>query len=418
MHVFDAQLIESLIIASLAGGLLGIEREIGKKVVAGTRTFMLTSLMGALSVNISQSLGSELFLACVTLGVALIALFIGVVKNFLIEDIGITTLVAYVLAFMIGIIIGAGFALQGVAVSILVAVILAGKRYSQALSKAMSFREMTNALEFGLVAFVLYPLLPDAAIDPYGLINPRTLIFVVIVVSTIGFAGFLALRWFGAELALPVTGALGALVNSQATVGALASRVKEDTSLEKPALQGILLASGVALLRSLLIAALLSQAVGKEMLLPMLGMALVSVLPARIRVEREALRGKKLELALPFAIVPALKFALLFTAITALAKLVQSYGDLGLYPAAFFAGFVSSGAVVASFASLAAQGELSASVAANCAVLSAIASVLSKIALIKVSGTPMLAAKVMKYYSLAIAAGVALILLKTYLPLS
>jgi uncharacterized membrane protein (DUF4010 family) len=418
MHVFDAQLIESLIIASLAGGLLGIEREIGKKVVAGTRTFMLTSLMGALSVSISQSLGSELFLACVTLGVALIALFIGVVKNFLIEDIGITTLVAYVLAFMIGIIIGAGFALQGVAVSILVAAILAGKRYSQALSKAMSFREMTNALEFGLVAFVLYPLLPDAAIDPYGLINPRTLIFVVVVVSTIGFAGFLALRWFGAELALPVTGALGALVNSQATVGALASRVKEDTSLEKPALQGILLASGVALLRSLLIAALLSQAVGKEMLLPMLGMALVSVLPARIRVEREVLRGKKLELALPFAIVPALKFALLFTAITALAKLVQSYGDLGLYPAAFFAGFVSSGAVVASFASLAAQGELSASVAANCAVLSAIASVLSKIALIKVSGTPMLAAKVMKYYSLAIAAGVALILLKTYLPLS
>jgi uncharacterized membrane protein (DUF4010 family) len=418
MHVFDAQLIESLIIASLAGGLLGIEREIGKKVVAGTRTFMLTSLMGALSVSISQSLGSELFLACVTLGVALIALFVGVVKNFLIEDIGITTLVAYVLAFMIGIIIGAGFALQGVAVSILVAAILAGKRYSQALSKAMSFREMTNALEFGLVAFVLYPLLPDAAIDPYGLINPRTLIFVVVVVSTIGFAGFLALRWFGAELALPMTGALGALVNSQATVGALASRVKEDTSLERPALQGILLASGVALLRSLLIAALLSQAVGKEMLLPMLGMALVSVLPARIRVEREALRGKKLELALPFALVPALKFALLFTAITALAKLVQSYGDLGLYPAAFFAGFVSSGAVVASFASLAAQGELSASVAANCAVLSAIASVLSKIALIKVSGTPMLAAKVMKYYSLAIAAGVALILLKTYLPLS
>jgi uncharacterized membrane protein (DUF4010 family) len=265
---------------------------------------------------------------------------------------------------------------------------------------------------------VLYPLLPDEAIDPYGLVNPRTLVFVVIVVSTIGFAGFLALRWFGAELALPATGALGALVNSQATVGALASRVREDTSLEKPALQGILLASGVALLRSLLIAALLSSAVGREMLLPMLGMALVSVAPARVRLGKKALRGKKLELALPFAIAPAVKFALLFTAITALAKLAQSYGGLGLYPAAFFAGFVSSGAVVASFASLAAKGEISASVAANCAVLSAMASVLSKIALVKVSGTPALAVKVTRYYSLAVAAGVALILLKTYLPLS
>ncbi|WP_456474708.1 MgtC/SapB family protein [Candidatus Pyrohabitans sp.] len=416
MQVFDAQLIESLIIASLAGGLLGIEREMGKKVVAGTRTFMLTSLMGALSVNISQTLGSELFLVWVTLGMFLIALFIGVVKNFLVEDIGITTLVAYVLAFAIGVLIGAGFPLQGVAASILVAVILAGKRYSRALSKAMSFREMTNALEFGIVAFVLYPLLPDEAIDPYGLISPRTLVFVVIVVSTIGFAGFLALRWFGAELALPVTGALGALVNSQATVGALASRVKEETLLEKPALQGILLASGVALFRSLLIAALLSQAVGKEMLLPMVGMALVSVLPVRFKFEREALQGKRLEVSLPFALVPALKFALLFTAITALAKLAQSYGGLGLYPTAFFAGFVSSGAVVASFASLAAKGELSASIAANCAVLSAIASVLSKIVLVKASGTPPLAAKVMRYYSLAIAAGVALILLKTYLP--
>lgn len=418
MHALDIQLIESLIIAALAGGLLGIEREIGKKVVAGTRTFMLTSLMGALSVSISQSLGSELFLVSVTLSVALIALFIGVVKNFLVEDIGITTLVAYLLAFAIGAVIGAGFALEGVAVSIIVAAILAGKRYSQALSRAMSFREMANALEFGLVVFVLYPLLPDEAIDPYGLVNPRTLVFVVIVVSTIGFAGFLALRWFGAELALPATGALGALVNSQATVGALASRVREDTSLEKPALQGILLASGVALLRSLLIAALLSSAVGREMLLPMLGMALVSVAPARVRLGKKALRGKKLELALPFAIAPAVKFALLFTAITALAKLAQSYGGLGLYPAAFFAGFVSSGAVVASFASLAAKGEISASVAANCAVLSAMASVLSKIALVKVSGTPALAVKVTRYYSLAVAAGVALILLKTYLPLS
>ncbi len=414
----DVRLIESLIIAALAGGLLGIEREMGKKVVAGTRTFMLTSLMGALSFSISQKLGSELFLVGVTLSVALIALFIGVVKHFLVEDIGITTLVAFLLAFAIGVVVGAGFALEGVAVSILVAAILAGKRYSQALSRAMSFREMANALEFGLVVFVLYPLVPDEAIDPYGLVNPRTLVFVVIVVSTIGFAGFLALRWFGAELALPATGALGALVNSQATVGALATRAREDTSLEKPALQGILLASGVALLRSLLIAALLSGAVGREMLLPMLGMAIASVAPARVRFAKEALRGKKLELALPFALMPALKFALLFTAITALAKLAQSYGGFGLYPAAFFAGFVSSGAVVASFASLAAKGELSASVAANCAVLSAMASVLSKIALIKVSGTPALAAKVAKYYSLALAAGVALLLLKTYLPLS
>ena len=413
----DVRLIESLVIAALAGGLLGIEREIGKKVVAGTRTFMLTSLLGALSVGISHRLGSELFLVGVTLSVALIALFIGVVKNFLVEDVGITTLVAYLLAFVIGVVIGAGYAMESVAVSIIVVAILAGKRYSQALSKAMSFREMTNALEFGLVVFVLYPLLPDEAIDPYGLVNPRTLVFVVIVVSTIGFAGFLALRWFGAELALPLTGALGALVNSQATVGALASRVKEDASLEKPALQGMLLAGGVALLRSLLIAALLSKAVGREMLLPMIGMALVSVAPARIRFAREAQQGRRLELALPFAIAPAVKFALLFTAITALAKLAQSFGGFGLYPAAFFAGFVSSGAVVASFASLAAKGELSAGIAANCAVLSAIASVLSKIVLVKFSGTPTLAAKVTKYYSLAIVAGVALLLLKTYLPL-
>lgn len=405
----DLQFIEQTVIAALAGGLLGVEREMFKKVVAGTRTFMLVAILGVLSVYISLQVG-EVFLGLVALGVVFLSILLGVIKNFRLADMGLTTIVAFILAFVIGVVIGTGRVLEGVAMSIVSTGILTAKGYSLELSHAMSREEMKNALEFGILAFVLYPTLPDREIDPFGVINPRTLLFVVIAVALIGFMGFIAIRRYGAELGLTLTGALGGMVNSQAAVSALAIRGKAERSLEIFSFQGILLANAVMLLRNMFVAGLIFYQVALEMLPPVLVMAGVATLLALYPKPGEKVAREELPVESPFAIKPALKFGFFFTVISFLVEASKNYGPEGVYLSSFIAGFVSSGATIAGVASLASSGSLSASMAASAGVVSIVASLTSKVAITRVSGTRALSLKVGKYMLATIAVGSAVLL--------
>ncbi|NOZ82371.1 MAG: MgtC/SapB family protein [Euryarchaeota archaeon] len=404
-----------LLIAALAGGLLGLERESSNR-LTGARTFMLISTAGALSSEAASHAGYVLMLPATLLGSFMLAAFIGIMRCLIEDDTGMTTTVSFAIAFLIGVLVGFGYLLEGAIMAILATLILSLKEYTLALTRAMSHREIANAMEFGMVAFVLYPILPEQPLDPWGLVSPKKLVFVVIVVTSIGFAGFLALRWFGADIGMPVAGALGGLVNSQAAVGALSARAKQSSELEEPVLHAVLLAGSVALLRSLAIATALSTQVASFMLAPSLVMALMLGMPASFRLGRE--KGRRLELEMPFAVLPAVKFALIFTGITALVKVAQSISEQGMYLAAFIAGMASSGAVVASFSMLAARGELAPEVAGACAVLSGIASILSKLVLVRASGTPRLCRRAAGYYSAAAIAGALVLLLELYTPFS
>ena len=160
------------------------------------------------------------------LGIILVTILMGAVKNYKLEDVGVTTCIAFLLAYLLGVMVGLGYSPQAVAASILITMVLVSKKYLRAFSETLSHDELINALEFGLIVFVLYPVVPDAPIDPLHLINPRVLLLIIIVVTSIGFAGFLALRKMGVETGLPVVGALGGLVNSSAATSALAIRVR------------------------------------------------------------------------------------------------------------------------------------------------------------------------------------------------
>jgi len=410
----ETEFIKLLIISALAGGFLGIERQM-VKVIAGTRTFMLTSIIGFLAVYISREIGYG-FLNIVSAGVFLLTLLLGVIKNFKIEDLGMTTLLAYILAYVVGLLIGMGRVMEGVALSIISTAILTSKRYSIELSKTMTFDEMRNALEFGFIAFVLYPLLPDRVIDPLGVINPRNLMLIVIVVTMIGFLGFISLRKYGAKLGMVLTGALGGMVNSQATVSALSSKAKLNSSISSFAIQGMLMANCIMLLRNLFIAGTMSLKVAINMLpvvMAMVVVALALVYFTGIKKEKEKV---DIPVESPFAIKPAVKFAIFFAGVSLLVKLSKNLGTTGVYLASFIAGFVSSGATVAGVASLSASGSLPPEVASTAAVFSILASLLTKIAIARFSGTAELSRKFTRYILLISLTGV--VALSVYLVFS
>lgn len=402
----EIEFIKMVIISSLVGGLIGVERELKEKVVVGMRTFMLTSLFGTLSVWIATTSNQSYFLVIAFLGIILVGVLVTIIKNMHLGDIGVTTSVAFLLTFVLGVMVGLGMYFEGVAGGLVVTGILVSKAYSTSFGKTLTHGEIRNALEFGIIAFILYPIVPNAPIDRYGLINPRVLLSIVILVASIGFAGFLAIRKVGMRKGLPIVGALGGLINSEATTSAIANKVKKTEGLLSSFKVTIVLTNSVMLVRNLIIAGFLSITVFKIMMVPQLLMVMSGLIYSRlIKIEKS---DKTVETPIkesPFAILPAIRFAIFFTFISLLVTYLKGFGVESVYLAALIGGAVTSAGVTASFASLASTGSLDPMVAAYGCVISGIGSSLGKIIITRISGTAQLAKEVMTPQIIVVAIG-------------
>lgn len=400
------EFLKMLILSALVGGLIGTERELKVKPVAGARTFMLIAMFGTISTYIAD-LGDEPGVILLAFfGIVLIAAIMGAIKNLKMGDFGVTTSSAFLITFLLGVMVGKGFFFESVAGAMLVTAILVSKTYLKTFSENLTRSEIINTLEFGLIAFVIYPILPDEPIDPFGVVNPKTLVFIVIIVASIGFAAFLALRKFGVGKGLPVVGMLGGIVSSEATAVALSHRARERVKLLHPSLVGILFTNSTMLIRNLVIAGVLSIGVMKLMLIPQFVMVAVALIYSYLLKPEEKIEELEIPLRSPFAIKPSIQFAIFFTIVSFIVSFVKDYSVGGVYLAAILGGLVSSAAVTASFASLASIGSLDLSVAASACVLSSIGSTLSKIIVAKISGTPAFAKEVAKVMLIVVVVGI------------
>ncbi len=406
------EFLKMLVISAAVGGLVGIERELKERVIAGMRTFMLVSMFGTLSVYIAEGLNARYFVLVALFGIIFMGLLLGIVKNMSLWDIGITTPIVFIITFLLGVIIGLGLYLEGISSGIIITAILVSKRYSENFKETLTHKEIQNALEFGLIAFVLYPVVPDKTIDAFNLINPKTLILVVIVVATIGFAGFLALRRFGVEKGLPVVGILGGLINSEATTSAISMKIKKNKNLVPAAVSGIIMSNVTMFLRNLVIAGVVSLAVLKLMFVPMILMAVSGISYFYLFGIKKKTKKAEVPIESPFAIWPSIKFALLFTAISLIVNYIKIYGATGIYIASILGSVISSAAVVASLASLAALGSISPQTAAYAGVIAAVGSTLNKILIGRISGTKEFSKRLSKPMIIMASVGVVVLVLQ------
>jgi uncharacterized membrane protein (DUF4010 family) len=132
------------------------------------------------------------------------------------------------------------------------------------------------------------------------------------------------------------------------------------------------------------------------MLIPQALMVAFGLIYARfIKFEKE---GKRAETPIesPFAIMPAIKFAVFFTVISLMVTYLKGFGVESVYLAAFIGGVVTSAGVTASFASLASTGVIDPEIAAYGCVISGMGSSLGKVLIARISGTDALAREVLK----------------------
>ncbi len=357
-----------------------------KKIFAGVRTFALACIIGMIATFTSKLAGIEILIITAVF-FAFLCATIAYTTNIVYGQPGITSPIALFCTFLLGILVAMDYYLFAIVGAVVLTFLLIEKKPLHSFAEHLSDKEILNAVQFLAIAFILYPIMPDETF--FGVVNPRFVILVVVLVSLISFSSYVSLKKFGTQWGISYSGLLGGFVNSEATAGALSSMSKNRPNLIDATYTGILLSNTAMLIRNLIIALIVdpSGRFALLMLPPQLIVILTSSFITLIKRKSFDTTDEPLKISSPFALGPAFRFGAGFTIILILATIANDIaGPIGIYAMAL-GGFVSSAAVTVSMAALAVNGSTSFSTAAQAAVLASIVSTSAKVVLVKMSGS-------------------------------
>jgi uncharacterized membrane protein (DUF4010 family) len=335
------------------GLLIGIERERRKAAVTGAtegiRTFALTALAGALAGVI----GSDLVML---MGGGVVgALLIVVYARSGSGGGGITTEVAVLVTYLLGIVAIYSPALAASS-GVAAAMLLAFREQIHAFVRStLAEAEVRDALVFASAALVIWPLLPNRALDPFEVVNPAAIWRIVVLFMAISAAGYVAVRFFGPRAGLPVAGFFAGFVSSASATASMAGIVRAQPKLLAGAVGGAVLANVATLAFLIALVAATSTAALRALAVPV-GLAIGAVTIYAAIVAARSLRQGSDEppkMGHAFDLRAAISFALALTAIELVAAVVNNqFGASGLIIASALAGFADTHAVAVGAAAL------------------------------------------------------------------
>lgn len=396
--------------ASLGIGLLiGLERERNPVAKAGLRTFALVSLLGTLAALVAARLDSPWLLPT---GLAAVAgmLMAAYLRDAPADDPGTTTVAAAAVAYLLGALAGMGEASLAGALAIGVTALLYFKPELEGFSTALSRQDLVSMLQFLVVTFIVLPIVPDRGYGPFGALNPYHLWLMVVLISGVGLASYVALRFAGARHGVVLVGLLGGLVSSTATTVLYARRSADSEAMRRIALVVVLLANLVPLARVVVLGAVLAPGV-LAALAPAAGAAFACGLAAtalsmRALTRKEAL--PVLQLHNPTELGTALKFGALYALVLLGSAWLSSVaGSRGLYAAAFASGLVDIDPPTLSALNLHNAGRAGAYEAVTAIAIAVAANMLFKLGVLAWFGGRRLALQALPPLAAALAGGAA-----------
>lgn len=404
---FLVNFFQKLGVSLMIGILIGIEREhwrTSKKIYAGVRTFTITCLIGMLATFMQPYVSFDILLITTIFMFSSCVLIIYSV-NIVYGRSGLTSAIALFFTYLLGILVGSGMFLVPIVSAVVLTFVLIEKKPLHALAEHLSEKDISGALKFLAVVFVLYPIVPAEPL--YDVLNLKSAILIVVLVSSISFVNYLSLKKMGSKGGIAYSGLLGGLVSSEATIVALANISRRRTNLTENIYMGSMLAVISMLIRDIVIAIIVDTS-GRTALLmlpPFLMMGLVTVMLVLFERQKIEVTQETLEIGSPFALGPAFKFGLIFVLFLLLANTANNFaGSAGTYATAL-GGIVSSAAVIASVTSLALGGNISYQTAAETAVMASIISTLTKPVFIKITGSKELFSRSLKPFILIVITG-------------
>ncbi len=381
-----------LLFAALVGALPGIEREhLRKKTeekavpIFGIRTIILFSILGFISAFLGSISGESLIFV---LGLIVVIIITTAVytSNFLkYKHTGATTYVAMFIVFFMGFLVGLGgyinFMMAAV-LSIITTLLLAARREMIDWSRNLKSEEILSAIKFGIIAVIILPLLPNRYVDPWNLVNPFSVWYIIVVISGIFFASYIFMKELSKK-GLFYSNFFAGLISGTATVFHLTCLFKKNKSLLKTILSCIFLASFASLFSHIFVIAFVFGAfeLVKYLIVPYI-LSMISLLIFFYHYYTQSKHDvvKDLNLPSPLSLKSVFTFGGIYLALVVIGGLLNFYfGDVGLIPAVASASLFSSSAATASLANLFHQGNLGLFSAAGFIIFSGVISLLIRI---------------------------------------
>jgi uncharacterized membrane protein (DUF4010 family) len=411
----DTILLEKVLLSIGIGALVGIEREMRAKTVifAGARTFMLVCLLGFVSAYMTDLFGSiwPLLVSFISVGALTVSSYL--VEYHKLSFIGATTKIAFILTFAIG----ATINYQEypyyfpISLAILLTIILSFKETLHGFARHLTRKEIGDALIFGVIAFIILPILPNYPIDPFGALNPYLIWLSLVLVLGISFASYVTMKALGPKMGLALTGFFGGLVSSTALTVTLVEKVKKNPKILYSTIFSIILASATMFLRVIAVSYIINYNVGVMLATPLLVLGMIGYGYGLLVLRKIKDRKIKVGMESPLALKPALKFAIFFFLILLIFQLMKMYfGTTGVYIVALVAGLVQLDAITVSLSSLALD-TLSPSVATVGIILACLSNTFSKWLLAHWIGTREISIETGKIFALLIAVGMIILFL-------
>jgi uncharacterized membrane protein (DUF4010 family) len=358
------ELFRRLAVALAIGLLVGLERgwqtreEADHLRTAGLRTFALTGLLGGICGLIS-TVSSPLVLAAGLLA------FTGALTTFSFleataeKNFSVTGVVAGILTFVLGAYATLGNETAAVAAAVAMSILLALREPLHSWVRNVTWPEMRSVLVLLAMSFLLLPILPNRPVDPWNALNPSEIWLLAILIATVSFAGYVAVRILGARKGIAVAAIAGGMASSTAVTLSFARLAREHPESTPMLAGGILLAGVTMLVRIVVLAGLLKAELIPALLWPAVATAAVLLAGAGILLRKRqgaAAEHPQLQIRNPFDLGTVLQLAGLIAVILLLAKAVASQaGNAGLFLLAAVSAIADVDAVTLSMARLAGQ---------------------------------------------------------------
>jgi len=406
----DPLFIQNSVLSLVLGFLIGLQREMhtiySHKVqdFGGARTFSMIALFGYLSAWSSTFFPYFFLIASVMMGLLLIAAY--VVNSVSIAEKGATTEFAALVTFVIGGMLSFSLPIFAVFITIIVLFVLNIKDTVKEYEHTITKKDLSAAILFLIMTFVILPILPDRAIDPMGLVNLYRIWIMVVLVAGISFFGYIAIRLLGSTHGIWVAGLFGGLVSSTAVAMSMARRVHENGLLVKNLALGIALASSMMLIRAGIEMWVINPSLTRTFLIPIAvgtvaGYGYIAMLYFTSKKEHIP---QNIEFKNPFNLKEALIMGLAFGTTLALISLSNRYiGDTGVYMVAFLSGVADVDAIILSLSSLAKNG-LNPTTVFYAILIAIISNTITKVALVLYFGNIRLFRSVVIYYLISVGA--------------
>ncbi|MGD9811639.1 MAG: MgtC/SapB family protein [Sphingobium sp.] len=329
----------TLLLSLGLGLLIGLERGWRQRGehqggrIAGIRTFGLLGLGGGLCGLLATTL--SIWFAVVGLaamsGAILLAHHARLDESD--DNVSATNAIVGILTAMLGLLATTGHEREALVSGGAITLLLSMRAQLHEWLRMLSEKDIRAVAQYGAIALVVLPLLPDRAMGPYGALNPRLLWLVVVFVTGLSFAGYWASKRFGHARGVILAAAIGATYSSTAVTLDLARRFRQPDQDFATLNAGIAAATAMMPARTIILCAVVAY--------PALGRFALNVGPAFVcaalyaafmtaRASRQedgetmTLRGK------PFDFWPAVGFAALVAAIVIGSHwMIEHFGDRG-----------------------------------------------------------------------------------------